>query len=171
LASDLPEARRPKTGRKIDRRVSSPAHQTRAFLANPPHRDTDANIDVSLNMLTASRIPNTVSSPDGYAEVARWMSEDPDNETLVFRKFDELTIHNLLYLQSEVLELEERLHMMNKAVSGGYDMDQKDAAREWEVLKNHDAGDNDRPEVVEAARKRMSLILEMRSKLKEYREF
>ncbi|KAK3325064.1 hypothetical protein B0H66DRAFT_599251 [Apodospora peruviana] len=107
---------------------------------------------------------------DGYAKVAQWMAQDADNETLVFRKFDELAVHNLLYLQSELLELEERLCEMNKVVSNGVDMDLKGAAREWEVLQAHVAGDTTRAEVAEAAKKRMTLVHEIRTKLREYHE-
>ncbi|KAI8632379.1 hypothetical protein F5Y19DRAFT_462826 [Xylariaceae sp. FL1651] len=98
------------------------------------------------------------------------MAQDSDNETMVFRRFDELTAHNLLYLQCELFDLEERLREMNAAVLAGYDMDQKDAAREWEVLLLHETGRHMRPEVVQAAKERMALIREVRAKLKEYHE-
>ncbi|KAH6885409.1 hypothetical protein B0T10DRAFT_550675 [Thelonectria olida] len=105
---------------------------------------------------------------DGYPGVAQWISQDRDSETLAFRKFSELSAHNLLYLQSKLLELEEQLLEANKTVSEQHDMAQKDAAREWEVLTAQAAGHHSRPSVVEAAKRGKTLILELREKLEVY---
>jgi hypothetical protein len=37
------------------------------------------------------------------------MAQDPDNETLIFRKFDSLAARNLLYLQAELFELKRKI--------------------------------------------------------------
>jgi len=107
---------------------------------------------------------------DGYPAVGRWMAEDPDGEPFVFRKFDDLAAQNLLALQSELLEMEERLKGLNHAAFLGPDMAIKAAAREWEVLIQQNAGEHSQPEVVNVARQRMALIKEIREKLKEYRK-
>ena len=70
----------------------------------------------------------------GYSKAATWLAQDADNETLLFRKFDRLSIVNLLYLQSEILEIEKRLGDIDFRTAHGYDMDVKDAARTWETL-------------------------------------
>ena len=43
---------------------------------------------------------------DGYPSLAEDISSDPDRTFLVFRRFDKLAVRNLLYLQSELAELE-----------------------------------------------------------------
>lgn len=43
---------------------------------------------------------------DGYPSIAEDISSDPDRTSLVFRRFDKLAVRNLLYLQSELAELE-----------------------------------------------------------------
>jgi hypothetical protein len=53
--------------------------------------------------------PITQGSPKeylpGYAELAAYISIDPDFQ--IYRRFDRLSARNLLYLQSEMAELEE----------------------------------------------------------------
>ena len=44
---------------------------------------------------------------DGYPAVSRFISSDLDGESYVFRKFRTLTARKLLYMQSQILELEE----------------------------------------------------------------
>lgn len=103
----------------------------------------------------------------GYTAAASWLASDPDNETLVFRKFDDLAALNLLYMQSEILELQKRVRDMHKATVDGYDMDLRDAARTWETLViQSKPGDDFR----EDAKERMNLIMDLRMKLKEYRQ-
>ncbi|KAF8544217.1 hypothetical protein BDD12DRAFT_873416 [Trichophaea hybrida] len=46
--------------------------------------------------------------PDGYPSHAKFISTSPDGS--VFRKFTELNVRNLLYLQSETLDLEAQLY-------------------------------------------------------------
>jgi hypothetical protein len=100
---------------------------------------------------------------EGFADVARWIALDPDNETFIYRKFDELAARNLLYLQSELLFLQKQLNELDKSDANSDDMDLKDASRTWETLmQRYDSGN-------EEARVRMGLIVRIRAKLKEYR--
>ncbi|VUC31210.1 unnamed protein product [Clonostachys rosea] len=102
---------------------------------------------------------------EGFAYVADWAALDRDNETFIYRKFDELAARNLLYLQSELFFLEKRLNEFDKNDANSEDMDLKDAARTWETLiQRHGAGN-------EEAQARMDLILRIRGKLREYRRF
>lgn len=105
----------------------------------------------------------------GYTAAASWLASDPDNETLVFRKFDKLAALNLLYMQSEVLELEKKVRDMHKATIDSYDMDLRDAASTWETLIQQSQPGSS--EFRQDAKERMDLILDLRKKLKEYRKF
>lgn len=41
-----------------------------------------------------------------YASLAKFVSSDPDHSTAIFKTFDRLAARNLLYLQSELAELQ-----------------------------------------------------------------
>ncbi|KAL6400323.1 monocarboxylate permease [Ilyonectria robusta] len=103
----------------------------------------------------------------GYSAAASWLASDPDDEALVFRKFNRLAALNLLYMQSEVLELENRVDAMHLSTVDGHDMGLKDAARTWETLiRQCQPGSEFRLD----AKERMDLLLELRKKLKDYHE-
>ncbi|KAL4805153.1 hypothetical protein BDV18DRAFT_25436 [Aspergillus unguis] len=101
---------------------------------------------------------------EGFADVARWIALDPDSETFIYRKFDELAARNLLYLQAELLVLEKELDKLDRSDANSADMDLKDAIRTWETLTWR-CDTNDKK-----AQDRMALILRTREKLKEYHE-
>lgn len=103
----------------------------------------------------------------GYTAAASWLASDPDNETLVFRKFDDLAALSLLYMQSEILEMQKKVRDMHKATVDSYDMDLRDAARTWETLVLQSKPGHD---FRKDAKERMDLILDLRMKLKEYRK-
>lgn len=105
----------------------------------------------------------------GYTTAAEWLARDADNETLVFRKFDKLAALNLLYLQSEILDIENRVERMHQAaVANGSDLDLQETARRWETLiKQATEGD---PRFRHDAKVRMQLVWDLRAKIKEYRE-
>ena len=106
-----------------------------------------------------------VSPVDGFSSVARCFAADADNETLIFRKFDELSIHNLLYLQCEMMDLEARLQDLDRGAAK--DPSLSGMFRWWEALVQEAAKSQGcRPEV----KQRMDLIYNLRRVTKEYRE-
>lgn len=58
---------------------------------------------------------------DGYPSVSRFISSDLDGESYVFRKFRTLTARKLLYMQSQILELEEQLADFDRAAAASPD--------------------------------------------------
>lgn len=66
----------------------------------------------------------------GYTAAAEWLARDADNEMFVFRKFDSLAAVNLLFLQSEMLEIEEKIKKLHQEALYGT-TDTKKAARSW----------------------------------------
>ncbi|KAI1799906.1 hypothetical protein F4811DRAFT_69281 [Daldinia bambusicola] len=110
-----------------------------------------------------------ISRKGGYLAAAAWLARDIDNETLVFRKFDKLSAVNLLYLQSEIIEIEKQLDDIHLSTVNGYDMDLKDAASTWETLVSQCKSNNE-SHLRKDAQNRMALIRELRAKLKEYHE-
>lgn len=107
---------------------------------------------------------HTLGKPTGYGQWASWIASDPDSETFVLRKFDELAALNLLYLQSEMVEIESQLQDLHRDVPRDQYMELLDITRHWERLASLDQ--NEHPE----AQKRMKLILRLRSKIEEYRK-
>ncbi|KAL3292575.1 hypothetical protein RB213_014224 [Colletotrichum asianum] len=104
----------------------------------------------------------------GYLTAASWLARDIDNETLIFRKFDVLSAANLLYLQSEIIELERRLESMHLTTLQSDDMDLKDAASTWETLVEQSRAGT--AHFRQDAKERMDLIRELRERLREYHE-
>lgn len=81
-------------------------------------------------------------APEGYAALSRYM--DLSSELGVIRRFGTLHYRNLLYLQDELMELEERLHERDR-------MDGEHGSRR-----------RDRDQV------RAGLMLQLRKKLRQY---
>lgn len=100
---------------------------------------------------------------EGFANVARWLSLDRDNETFIYRRFNELSARNILYLQCELLDLEKKLNELDKKDVTSDDMDLKDVARTWETFMQRFEEGNSEAVV------RMELITKLRAKIKEYR--
>jgi len=96
-----------------------------------------------------------------FADVARWIALDYDSETSIYRRFHELAARDLLYLQAELLVLEDQLNELDEHDPKTDDMDKKDAARTWETLiKRHASG-------LEDAKVRKESVEKIRAKLKE----
>ncbi|KAI0810176.1 hypothetical protein GGR55DRAFT_695381 [Xylaria sp. FL0064] len=116
--------------------------------------------------------------PAGYAQWASWIASDSDSEPFIFRKFDELAALNLLYLQSEMLSIEAQLRQLDQEDVRQPDIDSINATRQWEVLVAQCAppefsdskSANTESKACTRARKRMELILQLRTKIKEYHE-
>jgi len=101
---------------------------------------------------------------NGYASLASFIAIDPDNETFIYRKFDELGARNLLYLQSELLYLERKLKRLDDEERRSDDPDVQDAARTWEEFIRQVEGGEPK------AQEKMHLIIQVRAKIKEYRK-
>lgn len=103
---------------------------------------------------------------EGYAAVAGWLALDPDGETFVFRKFDNLAARNLLCIQSELLAVEKELALLDRrdAEAARDDLRAKDTARSWDTLVSRSSAGHD------GSRRRIELLESLRSKIKEYRK-
>ena len=98
----------------------------------------------------------------GYPSLANFIASDHDKSTAIFRRFDRLSARNLLYLQSELVQLEAR-----QARYDAEDLErateEKTSARDWDVFQ---AKAEEHGNVKE--KERMALVLEIRAKIKEY---
>ncbi|KAH7086523.1 hypothetical protein FB567DRAFT_603571 [Paraphoma chrysanthemicola] len=101
---------------------------------------------------------------DGYPTLASWIARDPDNETLVFRRFSRLSARNVLHLQAQLVALEYDIDQLDEDARRSPDMETRQASRRWETLMEH-AGDAARPEI-----SRVQKLDELNSLLKNYYE-
>ena len=96
----------------------------------------------------------------GYPSLAAFIASDSDRSTSIYRRFDRLSARNLLYLQSELVELESRQDRLD-AADLKRTTDEKMSASNWEIFK-------ERAERTAQEKERMEVVKEIREKLKEY---
>lgn len=99
----------------------------------------------------------------GYPAIAKFIAQDPDHETFVFRRFDLLTARNLLNLQSELLALQEDLARVDKEANSGSDPQLSLSMRSWRVMEEK-AKSNAK------VKESLDLAVKLEIKLEKYRE-
>jgi hypothetical protein len=137
--------------------------QSHAVLATIIPRSAQSTLDVFLDMVNdVEKDAFEVVYVKGYPSLAAFIASDRDKSTAIYRRFDRLSARNLLYLQSELQELEERQDAFDaEDLHGG--REEKKSARNWQVLKKKAKQQNN-----EREKKRLDLVFEIRDKLKEY---
>jgi hypothetical protein len=102
----------------------------------------------------------------GYASLSAFIASDKDKSTAIYRRFDQLSARNLLYLQSELIDLQSQQEQLD-IEDWNFQKSTAERAinRDWTVLRARarEVGN-------ERERKRLHLIKEIREKLKEYSE-
>lgn len=99
----------------------------------------------------------------GYPSLSSLIASDYDHSTFISKRFDRISARNLLYLQSELAELE--------AQQDGFDRedfksrDESAGRRDWKTFKSRS---NDASFPKEKAR--MDLMMKIRGTIKEYKE-
>ena len=118
-------------------------------------------MDVENAMASAAKRSAAVS--DGYPAIANFIASDPDHESYVFRRFNNLTARRLLYMQSEVLELEDRLATFDRQAARSNDHALQSSLRCWETIESNSKSDV-------AGKSLKDLIDEIEVKLNRYRK-
>jgi hypothetical protein len=102
---------------------------------------------------------------DGFPSLAAFIASDPDHTSLVFRRFDKLAARNLLYLQSELAELQakqDQFDVQDQSHEHG-SRGGRECAMNWESFcAASQEADN------EMQKERMKLVIDIRAKLKDY---
>ncbi|KAH7485988.1 hypothetical protein FOMA001_g5012 [Fusarium oxysporum f. sp. matthiolae] len=102
--------------------------------------------------------------PLGFAALSSLMVSDGDQELLIFRRFDDISTRNLLYLQCELLSIEDRLKKWDRNVLKSRNTKLEEVAYRWEeMVKQAKEGKDE-------AKEMMELVYQLRSKIKEYRK-
>ena len=99
----------------------------------------------------------------GYPSLAAFIASDCDKSTAIYRRFDRLSARNLLYLQSELLELEARQDALDAEDSRGT-IEDKESARNWLILQRRAAEPGNTKQ-----KERVKVLKEIRKLMKEYR--
>jgi hypothetical protein len=101
---------------------------------------------------------------DGFPSLADFIASDQDRTSLVFKRFDRLAIRNLLYLQSELSDLQaqqEAFDAQDQSFQHG-SRESKECAMNWERFKDAaEKGDAKQKE-------RMALVRKIRQTIKDY---
>ena len=101
----------------------------------------------------------------GYPSLAAFIASDPGHSTAIYRRFDFLSARNLLYLQSELVELEGQLRAFDQEDLQKADCDENDIARDWKVFEEKAR------DPASTEKKRLELAIRIRKKLKEYSQW
>ncbi|RMY88873.1 hypothetical protein D0862_10339 [Hortaea werneckii] len=100
----------------------------------------------------------------GFEEVAAFISTE--NEGGMYRRFRRLAARNLLYMQSELASLEEKLHRMDQGDMRKIDTPEGvnafQCAIDWDALRRLEPTDD-------KAAERLALIMDIRKLMREYR--
>jgi hypothetical protein len=99
----------------------------------------------------------------GYPSLANFIASDRDRTTLIYKRFDELAARNLLYLQSELAELQAKQHAFDQDDLAA-ELATKQCARNFSDFKK--AQEANEPKQQE----RWELMKQIRDTLKDYRE-
>lgn len=104
-------------------------------------------------------MPNLPSPVPGYPKLAQYMGLY--SEYAIFRRFSSLNCQNLLYLQAELVHLEEKLRRLEVIDSASPETPRSVYAKDWYWLANSASeGNGDQ----------IRTVLEIRTILKEYSE-
>ena len=98
----------------------------------------------------------------GYPSLAAFIASDLDHSSVLYKRFDKLSARNILYLQSELAELERRQVEFDEQDFLDDSLSTKKTARDWRAFSDVAAVTGSRAE------ERMKLSMEIRSKIKEH---
>jgi len=96
---------------------------------------------------------------NGYTKLASLMGRSP--EVAIFRRFGTLNARNLLYLQAELIDLEDRLEEATRLDEEASNLGRQRYDRDWLSLNESVTTPDGNPQ-------QWNLVLKIREKLKEY---
>ena len=97
----------------------------------------------------------------GYSSLAIFIASDCDKRTWIYRRFDRLSARNLLYIQSELVELEAQQEKLDAEDLRGI-LEDKRSARDWQILKQKASAANNVRE-----KETLNVVRQIREKIKE----
>ncbi|KAK0637821.1 hypothetical protein DIS24_g10427 [Lasiodiplodia hormozganensis] len=136
-------------------------NESRISVAPPPSADEAASQEKKEQQYPAdtpsghSSLSNApLNAPPGYPKLAELMNVVP--ETAVFRRFGTLNSLNLLYLQAELTDIEQKLRQAQVADHNAEEGFKKFYAKNWYFLKESARdGDEEQLQLVDLAREKL----------------
>jgi hypothetical protein len=108
--------------------------------------------------------PEPLPSLRGFPSLSAFMSDNAHSESFLFQRFDRLAARNLLYMQSELAELQKKMDEFDmQDAQPPHDLDARRCARSWtdfERIKSSNAKQQER----------WALMMKIRETLREYRK-
>ncbi|KAI2476373.1 hypothetical protein Ptr902_12252 [Pyrenophora tritici-repentis] len=71
---------------------------------------------------------------DGYPALSRWISRDPDDEALVFRKFGRMSARSILHLQCRIIHVEKEVDDLDERIKRSANIHTVRSLKRWETL-------------------------------------
>ncbi|OAL49312.1 hypothetical protein IQ07DRAFT_622405 [Pyrenochaeta sp. DS3sAY3a] len=104
----------------------------------------------------------------GYPSLSNFIASDFDRTSLIYNRFDELSARNLLYLQSELAELQAQQRAFDKEdLKAEKDLGRQQCARNFASFEQAALSTQNSDATQKA---RWDLMIKIRATLKEYRE-
>ena len=120
---------------------------------------------ISMGGMLRHQVEDGILVINGYASLAAFIASDKDRSTSIFRRFDRLSARNLLYLQSELAELEAQQDALDAQDAGNINAATEDigSVRDWHTLITRSKNAANVRE-----KEQLRLVLEVREKLQKY---
>ncbi len=108
---------------------------------------------------------------EGFPRVAYKLASDPDRTTTLFRRFDQLSARNLLYLEAELAQLEAQQNRFDDQDLIAADETTLECHTNWSKFDRHAKEKNTDTTFKQPGQAaKMELALKIRGKIKEYRK-
>ena len=126
----------------------------------PLIKQSDSSDLVSKSISNSNLVEHrsNTSKMKGYTKIAALMGEYP--ESAIFKRFSKLNIQNVLYLQAELVGLEQDFRKHEAENDASNDNERSHFSEDWYTLSTTDDGEEDNQQ--------WQLALQIRKKLKEY---
>lgn len=144
---------------------------------NPPDPLPDTTTDIEAEVFNEENYDPAkpwTKYPIGYPRFSAFISADPDKSTTIFRRFERLSARNLLYLESELADLEAEQDRLDLESRRNENLEL--SMQSWSLLclqATPPTGDKENEDDVRmraAAQQRLQLAWRIREVLKEYRK-
>lgn len=108
---------------------------------------------------------------NGFPRVAQKLASDPDKTTTIFRRFDRLSARNLILLEAELAELEERQDRLDEEDRKSSSEEARQCHTEWSTFEHLATGRDPKGNPTNPGQAgKLELALKIRAKIKEYRK-
>jgi hypothetical protein len=143
----------------IAHRIGTLIHSSPMVLRHTPPQDVEL-----ASRAQQDAPPEPPPSLRGFPSLSAFMSDNAHSESFLFQRFDRLAARNLLYMQSELAELQKKMDEFDKQdAQPPHDLDARRCARSWTDFERIKSSNSKQQE-------RWALMMKIRETLREYRK-